>query len=350
MSSGILNFFKILFLISTTERKIIYTMPKFMLDRDSVAVPVYFIENCLNNASGSFLKVYLYTLNLASKGIDADTQSIATALDMLESDVIQAINYWKTTGMIVEDSGIIEFCNKPFIDIPKDNSFEETTLNQSQSEEKKHYDSIEIASHISSDSALSEMVILSQELLAKTLTTTELETLYWLYDGLGFCAESILLILDYCISRDKKSIRYIEKVAIAWHEKGILTPEDIMDNISKEEEKNTLVYKIRKAMGIADRPLSNAEEEFFSKWCDEYNTPEEMIMLAYEHCLLNTSKLSLPYMDKIIERWHSQGIKTRADAEEDNKRHKTKKTADKKVLFEDAFEHGNLEHLTRKKN
>ena len=78
-----------------------------MLDRDSVAVPVYFIENCLNNASGSFLKVYLYTLNLASKGIDADTQSIATALDMLESDVIQAINYWKTTGMIVEDSGII---------------------------------------------------------------------------------------------------------------------------------------------------------------------------------------------------------------------------------------------------
>ncbi len=323
-------------------------MPKFALNNEFVPVSVYFIENCLKNVSGSFLKVYLYSLGLASKGMDADTETIAKELDMLESDVLQAFNYWKSVGMIIEDEGVVEFLTRP----QQDELFgatEQVVYKEADTMKKSTYDSVEVAKKISESNSLSEMVQLAQELLAKPLSPDELETLFWLNDELGFSAEAVLLLLDYCISREKRNMRYIEKVAISWHEQGIISPEDIMEHIASEEEKNTTAYKLRKAMGIADRPITAPEEAYLNKWCEEFKIPEDMIILAYESCLLNTSKLSFPYMDKIIERWHSQGIMTRAQAEEDNQKYKKKSTGANDI-YKDKFSHPDLEALTRNKD
>lgn len=316
-------------------------MPKFTLNNEFIPVSVYFVENCIKNVGGGFLKVYLYALGLAAKGVEVDTETIAKELEMLESDVLQAFAYWKSVGMIIEDGGVVEFLSKPqneeFFPIADQTAYQEP--------KKTSYDSVEVAKKIAENNSLSEMVQVAQELLAKTLSPNELETLFWLNDELGFSAEAILLILDYCISKDKRNMRYIEKVAIAWHEKGIVSTDQIMENIQLEEEKNTTAYRLRKAMGIADRPITAPEDAFLTKWCDEYQIPEDMIMLAYESCLLNTSKLSFPYMDKIIERWHLEGINTRADAEADNQKYKKK--SNQGGIYTDKFSHTDLERLTR---
>ena len=319
-------------------------MPKFTLNNEFIPISVYFVENCIKNVGGGFLKVYLYSLNLAQKGAEVDTETIARELDMLESDVLQALAYWKNVGMIIEDGGVVEFLPKP----QNDELFpviEQVSHSEPNNLKKSTYDSVEIAKKIAENSSLSEMVQVATELLAKTLSPNELETLYWLNDELGFSAEAILLILDYCISMNKRNMRYIEKVAVSWHEKGIVTPEQIMEYIASEEEKNTTAYRLRKAMGIADRPITAPEDAFLSKWCEEYQIPEDMIILAYEQCLLNTSKLSFPYMDKIIERWHQQGIKTRIDAEADNLKYKKK--SNQSGMYGDNFSHTDLEKLTR---
>lgn len=316
-------------------------MPKFTLNNEFIPVSVYFVENCIKNVGGGFLKVYLYALGLATKGVEVDTDTIAKELNMLESDVLQAFAYWKSVGMIIEDGGVVEFLPKP----QNEEIFPVADQTAYQEPKKTSYDSVEVAKKIAENNSLSEMVQVAQELLAKTLSPNELETLYWLNDELGFSAEAILLILDYCISKDKRNMRYIEKVAIAWHEKGIVSTDQIMENIQAEEEKNTTAYRLRKAMGIADRPITAPEEAFLTKWCDDYKIPEDMIMLAYESCLLNTSKLSFPYMDKIIERWHTEGINTRADAEADNQKYKKK--ANQGSIYTDKFSHTDLEKLTR---
>lgn len=319
-------------------------MPKFTLNNEFIPVSVYFVENCIKNVGGGFLKVYLYALGLATKGAEVDTETVAKELDMLESDVLQAFSYWKSVGMIIEDGGVIEFLPKPQTEelFPV---VEQPAHQEFNNQKKPSYDSVEVAKHIALNEALSEMVQVAQELLAKTLSASELETLFWLNDELGFSPEAILLILDYCISMDKRNMKYIEKVAISWHEKGIISTDSIMENIALEEEKNTTAYKLRKAMGIADRPITAPEEAFLSKWCDEFQIPEDMIILAYEQCLLNTSKLSFPYMDKIIERWHEQGIKSRAEAEADNLKYKKK--ANQGNMYGDNFSHADLEKLTR---
>lgn len=322
-------------------------MPKFVVNHEYVPVSVYFIENFLKDASGIFLKVYLYALNLAQNGIEIDNGTIAEELNILESDVLQAFTYWQNVGMLVEDSGVVEFCAEPVIDEPEPKII---PSKESTSGEKKVYDSVEVAKKISENQDLSEMALLAQELLGKPLTTSEMETLYWFYDGMDFSTEAILLILDYCVAKDKRNMRYIEKVAVAWSEKGIKTPEQIMDYTSNEEKKNSFEYKLQRAMGIADRALSKAEEQYISTWHDQYGYDEEMILLAYEYCLLNTTKLSFPYMDKIIERWNKQGIRTKQEAEEDNNRFKKGSANAEKAklnVYDDIFNHNKLERITR---
>lgn len=325
-------------------------MPKFVINQEYVPVSSYFIENFLKDANGVFLKVYLYALNLAVKGAEIDTVTIASELNLLESDVIQAFTYWKGTGMIVEDSGVVEFCGKPMAVLADESPDSGATDagRENDSAAGKRYDSVEIAEKISKNQSLSELVLLAQELLSKPLTQAELETMYWFFDELNYSPESILLILDYCISKGKRNFKYIEKVAVAWHEQGLVTAEQLVEHISEEEKKNSYVHSLQKGMGISDRTLSKKETEYITKWYDTYSIPEDMILLAYEYCLINTSKLSFPYMDKIIERWHKQGIKTRAEAEADNKKHKSQPGGFNP--YGDEFNHTELEKLTRKSN
>lgn len=321
-------------------------MPKFVINQEYIPVSAYFIENFLKDANGVFLKVYLYALNLAVKGIEVDTTTIAKELNLLESDVIQALDYWKSTNMVIEDSGVIEFCDKPIsIFEPQ---YEVCAVPEASSQiEQKHYNNIDLANVVSSNQSLSELFMLAQELLAKPLTQSDLDTIYWFYDELGFSTEAILVLLDYCISIDKRNLRYIETVAIAWHEKGITTAEQMMQYINEEKEKRDYLYQLKKAIGINDRPLSQTETDFITKWHDEYKIPDDMILLAYELCLINTSKLSLPYMDKIIGRWHTEGITTKDAALEDNKSFKNR-TNEKFNAYGDQFDHNGLENLTRK--
>lgn len=318
-------------------------MPKFVINQEYVPVSSYFIEHFLKDANGAFVKVYLYALSLAHRGADVENTQIAEALNLLESDVLQAFVYWKDKGMIIEDSGVVEFCDKPVV------LFSEQIIEQDEEEnlKKAKYDSIELARRIGEDQSLSELVMLAQELLSKPLTQAELETVYWLYDELGYSSEAILLLLDYCISRNKRSFKYIEKVAVTWHEQGLYTAQDIIEYINAEEEKSGYMYSIRKGMGISDRPLAKAEEEYINKWYETYGFSCDMILLAYEYCLINTSKLSFPYMDKIIERWNAQGITTVQLAQEDNKKHKSK-SAPGFNAYSDEFNHDELEKLTRK--
>lgn len=319
-------------------------MPKFTIHNEFIPVSMYFIENHLKDVPGIFLKVYLYALSLAGKDINLDINEIAQALDILESDVLKSFTYWKEAGMIIEENGIIEFLQKP-LSHTQNTVFNQNIENQVV-DTNNNYDSIAIAKRLSDNQSLSELVILTEDLMAKPLTPQELETLFWFHDELCFSTEAILLILDYCISRNKKNMNYIEKVAISWHENGIKTTEQIMEYIESEEKKNSVFYRLQKAMSIADRALSPAEEEYIKKWLEEYKTSDEMILYAYELCILNTTKLSFPYMDKIISRWNTQGIKTLDEAKADNKNFKNKSSASFNA-FEDSFDHDTLEHLTQ---
>ena len=69
-------------------------MLKFSCNIDYIPVSVDFIENYMPEANGAYVKVYLLALSLAVYGYEMSASSIASQLNLLESDVINAFDYW----------------------------------------------------------------------------------------------------------------------------------------------------------------------------------------------------------------------------------------------------------------
>ena len=62
---------------------------------------------------------------------------------------------------------------------------------------------------------------IAQRYLNKIFTQRELEVFAYLYDGLHMSAELLEYVVEHCVQGGHTSIRYIETVAISWHEKGL---------------------------------------------------------------------------------------------------------------------------------
>ena len=60
---------------------------------------------------------------------------------------------------------------------------------------------------------------------------------------------------------------------------------------------------------IRGRSLTAAEERYAQSWLD-MGFQEECFSMAYERTCLNTGGLNWAYMNKILQRWHQQGLHT----------------------------------------
>ena len=310
-------------------------MPTFIQNNSFTAVPTDFIKNCLPGANATFVKVYIYLLMLADSGDSPDFPEIAETLGLLESDLMHAIKYWETQGAITKNGYLFTFNSGTITEVPQ------------ASDTPSHKPNKNIADIISADKALADMFALSQEILGKTISEKDMETLYWFYSDLKMPPEVILLLLEYCVSKGKNKMSYIEKVAVSWNEMGLNTTENVALYLASEEQKTGFLYSIRKIMGISDRSLSQIEEKYLIKWHEELAMSEEMIALAYEYCIIQTAKLSFPYIDKIITRWASEGISSVSDAEEDNRKFKSRGNKNETAFSDNKYDHDDLELLTR---
>lgn len=312
-------------------------MPKFNYKMDFIPVSLDFMENLMPSANGAYVKVYLLSLSLAISGSEMSTAEMAGKLNLLESDVVNALEYWNKNGALNYVNGNVLFKNA---EAPK--------KQESQTIQKKTME--EISEAMTQNTALADLCAISQEILGKTLKNKDIETLYWFYDELGLSPEVITMLLEYCVSKDKRNMNYIEKVAISWHENGITTIDAADKFLTDEKEKSGYFYSLRKLFGIENRSLSKTEETFLKTWRDEYNMDENMVGLAYEYCIMHTNKLSFPYMNSIIKRWNDIGIHTMDAAENDHEDFKNKnKQNNLNVYNDDNYNYDELEKIMQDK-
>lgn len=317
-------------------------MPKIMGQGGFVPVGYDFILNKMPKANGTYVKIYLYLL--ARSGDNVEFSEVASALEVIESDVVNAVEYWKKEGAVCFDGEELGFLGANAAEAEKKQQPEEITDVEVR---KSDYTKEQINDAFIASAALRDMMAVAEELLQKPLNPSEMESLYWFYDGLGFSPEAILMLLEYCVSRGKARISYAEKVAVSWRERGLVTPEDISRYLRDAERRMEDQKQIMDAMGIGQRPATSGEEQYFAKWLGEYAMSAELVLLAYEYCVMQTSKLSFPYMDKILEGWQSAGIRTTAAAREEHESHRgaNARTAKGK----DEYIHHDLEQLMRGK-
>ncbi|MBQ2663921.1 MAG: DNA replication protein DnaD, partial [Clostridia bacterium] len=74
-------------------------MPTFNANFNYVPVSREFIENYMPPANGAYVKVYLYALSLGYDGLEMSNAEIARVLNLVESDVVNALKFWQEEGL-----------------------------------------------------------------------------------------------------------------------------------------------------------------------------------------------------------------------------------------------------------
>jgi len=182
--------------------------------------------------------------------------------------------------------------------------------------ERPNYTERDVLCAMDSDGSFRALYEEVQRLLGRSLNTEELKILLGFIRYLGMTPDVISVLVCYCKDRARQkgslrnpSLRNIEKEAYAWAERGIDTVEEAAAFIQSQNVRNSRLGKLKDQLQIRGRNLTPAEERYAQSWLD-MGFDSEAIADAYERTCLNTGGLSWAYMNKILQRWHDQGLHT----------------------------------------
>ena len=280
-------------------------MSTFMLKTkhlDFTPVSNIFIDKYMPNARGEFIKVYLMMLKFNISGeMGVSSSIVASSLNLLESDILNALNYWN-------DEGVIKL-----IPIDKLGNFNIEFVNLV--EETKNKNKEVNLLHALNNNSTKDMLHDIERLLGRPLSPKEMTTYLSWEEDFNFSSELILILLEYCISKGKTDYRYIEKVAIAWHEMKIKTIEDAQNYIKKNEDKWIKIRHILKYLGIKNPDIMKPQEELLDKWISDYNFPLEVIEKACNISFQRLNRADFKYIDGILSNWNKNNLRTISDIE-----------------------------------
>ena len=121
------------------------------------------------------------------------------------------------------------------------------------------------------------------------------------------------MVVEYAISENKKTIGFISKIAQSWQSAGVDSLEAASKYLEKLSSQKSSWVIVEKSFGIEHRQPSEKELLFSEKWVIEWGFNREMLKAAYDSCVDSKAKLSMPYINKILEGWHMRGYKTPED-------------------------------------
>lgn len=268
------------------RQKFVINCSKMNLKRRNIMkdfkLPMDFVDNYILKAKPEYVMVYLYAYRHKAENKCLNETELSSALGLSEKRVKEAIEYWTNLGFDI-------FTVKKFP--PKC--------------EKSRYSAGEIAKFTNKDKELAVLYEETEKIMNKPLSTNDQQTLFWIYNDLGMSTSMIILMLNYAKSKDKCKIRYIEKIAFEWSEKGISTFEDAEKYLSDIERAGTYESRIKKLFGL-ERNFISTEKSVIAEWCNELKPTKEELIRAYEICIERTGKFSAKYINAILINWRDE--------------------------------------------
>lgn len=283
-------------------------------------VPTQVVDNYIKLASASQLKTLLWICRHISEPIDASIISKAIGYD--EGDVTDALTVIAGWGIIIPSN------QAPIV-------VAQTVPSAAEKEPPKQLAEIEaskpsgeqIAARCKEDPEILAMFSDIEKMLGKTLGNDSRSILLMMHDHYGLPIEVIYMLVDYCKSVGKSGFSYISKVGKTWGENEVDTIEKADEQIKILNSCNKLWRDFAEMAGIQNPRPSSSQSAYLRTWSVELKFNVEMIYLAYEEMLNHSSKISFPYMNKILMNWSSKGIKTPDDIEREKEAFKKRNSS-----------------------
>lgn len=294
------------------------------------AVPCEVIDKHLKLSGATAWKALLVVLR---QGGRAEPEEIAERLGISVADVQDAMHSWQECGVIGRDGASYAAQTPPREEKPaerpelcvKDDAAERADPSADKpGASRRRLNTRQINEMSRGDENIAYLLQESQAVLGKPLTPVATDTIVALYGYYGMQPDMVLMLLQYCISKGKDSMRYVEKVAASWIEQGIDTHEKAEQEILRAAQRDEYEHKIRKLFGIYDRALAASEKKYILSW-ETHGCDPALVQLAFERAVEVKGKLSFPYINGIVQNWIEQGIVTARQAAEEIARGKGKK-------------------------
>ena len=326
----------------------------YNVQNEVTVLPNKFIDEYMIKADGEYVKIYLLILRLQGMGLPVDVERIADHLELTRKDVLRALSYWEKAGILrtgaaaetaATMAGATAKANGAAGDITAQavgatekamtagaagssgnamtaEATEQTTASLSPTitpvPDKNTLSPTEVQASMTNKD-LERTIYMAETYIGRPFSTTELNSFCYINDQLHFSSDLLEYLIEYCVTRGKKSVRYIESVAINWYQQGITT-------VKEAKEQSTLysqnVFPIMKAFGISNRDPGSAELDYIKKW-NSLGLGTDIIIEACSRTLLATHQASFPYANKILEDWKRLGVRNTSDIKHLDDKHRS---------------------------
>lgn len=278
------------------------------------AVPAAVVDQYLRFAGAAQLKILLWALRNCPGGFDADAAS--KSLKLSRMDVVDAAQYWVEAGILLRIGEESTGTDHQYALAP--------AAAETEAVQEKNVQPLAPAKPLSEDivrrtQESPEIAFLfrqAQKKLGRTIGYDSQAKLLMMHDQYGLPVEVVLMIVEYCVSRGKGSIHYIEKMAMNWAEREIDTIESAEREIDYLNRTNTVWSSLRALTGQGNPYPTTQQQQFLNEWTQQLGFDVDMIYFAYEKTVDKTGKTSFAYMNKILQSWSREGLRTRAQVEQ----------------------------------
>ena len=271
-------------------------------------LPAAVVDRHIRLAGSAQLKVLLW-LSRAGGGV-FDPESCGKAIGLSSADCADALQYWVETGILVlSGSPAVPEIAKPARPVKAAPPPEPPKPVRAARPRAVKPQMPEVVARRETSGEFGYLLDTVSARFGRPLSPGDMETLLYLYDGAGLPAEVILMVVAYAAGEEKLNIRYIEKVALDWADKGIVTIAAAEEHLCRLEHRREAWARVQSLCELAKGTTVGAMEAA-AKWFYDWRMDEGLVRLAYDRCVEKTGKFQYKYMDRILEGWHLDGIDT----------------------------------------
>lgn len=267
----------------------------------------------------------------------ADAEDICEQIGIDTDEFMKALSFWRGSGAI--SVSLSEGEKLPSNRKSKKKESAESQSPAPKKDEKAEkkppvlpsggipaYTTAQIADILEKDPSLRQYVENCQQIMGKMFSSGESATLIGIVQYLGVSTDFVALLCAFAVSHGKKSVRYVEKMALNLYDEGICKYSALEAHLKRLNRAEEMQPEIRKIFGIGERALTTKEKKCIDAWCG-MDMPLGLIRKAYEITVTNTGKPSVPYCNSILESWNAAGYKTVAEVDAATADYKQKKAA-----------------------
>ncbi|MCH5155740.1 MAG: DnaD domain protein [Clostridiales bacterium] len=242
----------------------------------AITIENKFIVEYMPYADGDYVKVYLYGLSLAARKGDADDsiERLARRLDLDETTVTAAIDYWTEQGLMSRLGDDICYFS------PRTARAKIKLLDVDMYKEFNRQAQLYIA--------------------ARQISSNEYNNYYEFMEKLHVEWQAMVLIVKYCVDLkgDNVSCPYILAVARSLAEDGYRTADEVGERL---DEYGVYYNDLRAVLGaMGKKHIDHESVQLYKKWRIEYKFPADVIL----HVAMSVKRGGIAMLDEKLTQYY----------------------------------------------